>query len=94
MKDNDYEKAKNLLRQISGISSQAELIKEQWSAVMNNDKCSSKLFIYDKGKSYETDLSLDIVCEVLSEILKKYRLRIKKAQDELNEIITRIMPVE
>lgn len=94
MKDNDYEKAKNLLRQISGISSQADLIKEQWSAVMNNDKCSAKLFIYDKGKSYETDLSPDTVCEVLIEILKKYRLRIKKAQDELNEIITRIMPVE
>lgn len=31
MKDNDYEKAKNLLWQIDSTSSQVDLIKEQWS---------------------------------------------------------------
>ncbi|WP_288786248.1 hypothetical protein [uncultured Bacteroides sp.] len=93
MKDNDYEKAKNLLRQIDSISSQVDLIKEQWSELMaHNGK--AKLFIYANGKSYETVLTEDTVAITMSAILKQYREYIKSAHDELNKIIAQVTPVE
>ena len=89
MKDNDYEKAKNLLWQIDSTSSQVDLIKEQWSELMDyNGK--AKLFVYANGKSYETVLTED----TMNAILKNSREAIKNAQDELNKIIAQVMPVE
>ncbi len=93
MKDNDYEKAKNLLRQIDSVSSQVDVVKEQWSALMNEGG-TAKLFVYVNGKSYETILAEDTLNVTLNAILKKYRTIIKKAQDELNEIITLATPVD
>lgn len=93
MKDTDYDKAKNLLYQIDSISSQVDLVKEQWSALMN-DGGTAKLFVYSNGKSYETVLSEDTVASTMNAILKNYREAIKKAQDELNKIISQITPVE
>ena len=92
MKDNDYEKAKNLLWQIDSTSSQVDLIKEQWSELMDyNGK--AKLFVYANGKSYETVLTEDTIAVTMNAILN-YREAIKNAQDELNKIIAQVMPVE
>lgn len=93
MKDSDYEKAKNLLYQIDSISSQVDLVKEQWSALMN-DGGTAKLFVYSNGKSYETVLTEDTVASTMNAILKNYREIIKKAQDELNKIIGQVTPKE
>ena len=93
MKDNDYEKAKNLLWQIDSTSSQVDLIKEQWSELMDyNGK--AKLFVYANGKSYETVLTEDTIAVTMNAILKNYREAIKNARDELNKIIAQVMPVE
>ncbi len=93
MKNDDYEKAKNLLWQIDSTSSQVDLIKEQWSELMaHNGK--AKLFVYANGKPYETVLTEDTIAVTMNAILKKYREAIKNAQDELNKIIAQAMPVE
>lgn len=94
MKNADYEKARNLLYQIESTSSQVELIKEQWSEMMDNGEGTAKLFVRVKGKTYETVLSEDTLVTTFNAILQKYRESIKKAQDELNDIIAIYTPME
>ena len=94
MKNADYEKARNLLYQIESTSSQVELIKEQWSEMMDNREGTAKLFVHVEGKTYETVLSEDTLVTTFNAILQKYRESIKKAQDELNDIIAIYTPME
>lgn len=94
MKNTDYEKAKNLLYQIESASSQVELIQEQWSEMMNYGEGTAKLFVYVKGKTYETVLSENTLVTTFNAILQKYRESIRKAQDALNDIIAAYTPVE
>ncbi len=93
MKNTDYEKARNLLSQIDSLSSQVELIKEQWSSMMDNGG-TAKLFVYSEGKTYETVLSEDTLNTTFNAILQKYRESIKKAQDALNDVIASYTPIE
>ena len=94
MKNADYEKARNLLYQIESASSQVELIKEQWSEIMDSGEGTAKLFVHIKGKTYETVLSEDTLATTFNAILQNYRESIKKAQDALNDIIASYTPME
>lgn len=93
MKTDDYEKAKSLLRQIDSISSQADMVKEQWAALLDGFG-TAKLLICAGGKSYETDLTEDTVNVTMNEMLKRYKTAIKESQDRLNKIIEYNTPVE
>ena len=93
MKNTDYEKATNLLRHIDSISTEVEMVKEQWSALMNEGG-TAKLFVYSQGKTYETILTENTLNTTFNTMLQKYRESIKNAQEELDKIIASYTPVE
>lgn len=93
MKTNDYEEAKSLLRHIDSISSQVDMVKEQWSALMDGGG-TAKLLICAGGKSCEITLTEDTVIVTLNAILEKYRRIIRESQDRLNELIVCNTPIE
>ena len=86
-------KQKKQLRQIDSISSQVDMVKEQWSAFMNGGG-EAKLLICAGGKSYGIVLEEDTVTVIMNAILEKYRTVIKESQDRLNKIIEYNTPVE
>lgn len=91
MKRTDYDAARNLLGQIDSISSQAELIKEQWK-LFSKDGGTAKLFVYTGGNTYETSLSEETLQATFSEMLKRYRSSIEEARNKMNSIISGSVP--